>query len=77
MPSGILPNELHSELRFEDLKTAIQDFSAAERYIPVDWILEYNKYLSERDIKNYGSFSNHKNYSHRYIRNANTKSKSR
>ena len=45
--TGIIPESTHHFSRKEDLKAAIERFLKAEREVPLEWLQEHNKLVSE------------------------------
>jgi len=49
LPIGLTPKKLHDENRFCDVRYAINRYYNSYHKIPIEWIEEYNKYVSKND----------------------------
>lgn len=46
-PLGIIPKQIHTEIRFDELKAAIQRYLDANLNVNIEWVEEYNDILKQ------------------------------
>ena len=51
-PLGLMPKNLHEEVRFYDICAAISRYYNVEWKIPIEWVKEYNELIDVGANKN-------------------------
>ena len=46
-PLGLMPKNLHNEIRFDEVRFAIGRYKQAGLPIPLIWVEEYNAFLAD------------------------------